>query len=54
MKNEILAAVFGSGAGLILEHLLVNGYVDFTDIIGHEFYGALAMVGSIIATLALR
>jgi len=54
MKGEILAAIFGSGAGLILEHVLVNGYVDFTDILGHEFYGLCMAVGSIIAALALR
>lgn len=54
MKDAILGAIFGTGAGLVLEHLLVNGYMDFTDLVGHEFYGALAMAGSIIAALALR
>jgi len=54
MKNEILGAVFGSGAGLILEHLIHYGYVDFTDIVGHDFYGAVMMIGSAIAALTLR
>lgn len=41
----------GGGVALILEHQIEWGYLDFTDIIGHEVYGLVSIIAGLIMAI---